>query len=89
MKLKEVLRKSWPKDVSGKLNYRLGEQSLHEYLKQNAVDYPEKTAYNFYGREISWQELHEMALKFAAFLNTKGMKKEVILRYICKIVRSI
>lgn len=75
MKLKEVLRKSWPKDVSGKLNYRLGEQSLHEYLKQNAVDYPEKTAYNFYGREISWQELHEMALKFAAFLNTKGMKK--------------
>ncbi len=75
MKLKEVLRKSWPKDVSGKLNYRLGEQPLHEYLKQNAVDYPEKTAYNFYGREISWQELHEMALKFAAFLNTKGMKK--------------
>lgn len=73
--MKEVLRKSWPKDVSGKLNYRLGEQPLHEYLKQNAVDYPEKTAYNFYGREISWQELHEMALKFAAFLNTKGMKK--------------
>lgn len=73
--VQEVLRRSWPKEVPTKLVYRLGEKPLHEYLRQNAIDFPEKTAYNFYGKEISWQDLNEMTLKFAQFLKNQGMKK--------------
>jgi long-chain acyl-CoA synthetase len=73
--MKELLQKSWPKDLSKTLTYRLGERPLHEYIKQNAADTPNNTAYSFYGRELSWQELDESVDTFAQFLTSKGVKR--------------
>jgi long-chain acyl-CoA synthetase len=70
-----IWMKSWPKGVSTKLEYRLGEKPLHEYLRQNAKDFPQKPAYIFYGREITWKELDECTDRFANFLSSIGIKK--------------
>lgn len=73
--MKDILQKSWPKNVSKTLTYRLGEKPLHEYVKQNAADQPHKTAYSFYGRNLTWREIDESVDKFAQFLVGKGVKK--------------
>src|SRR5690625_5229385 len=73
--VKSLLHKSWPKDVPNELEYRLGEKPLHEYLIQNAMDYPNEPAYHFYGKEITWHQLKEKSMRFAQFLKNKGMGK--------------
>ncbi|WP_040209106.1 AMP-binding protein [Neobacillus jeddahensis] len=73
--MKELLQKSWPNEVSKTLVYRLGEKPLHEYLKQNAIEKPNRTAYSFYGRDISWKELGESVDIFAQFLADQGVEK--------------
>jgi len=67
--------KNWPEGVSTQTEYRLGMKPLHEYLQQNARDYPEKPAYIFYGREITWSELGESTKRFANYLNGIGVRK--------------
>ncbi|QQK80484.1 AMP-binding protein [Salicibibacter cibi] len=69
------LKKSWPQGVPETLSYRLGEKALHEYLIQNAIDHPNKTAYNFYGNEISWEQLVAQTRRLAHFLQNKGITK--------------
>ncbi|EKN70964.1 long-chain fatty-acid-CoA ligase [Neobacillus bataviensis LMG 21833] len=73
--MKDLLQKSWPKEVDKTLTYRLGERPLHEYVMQNAIDTPQKKAYSFYGRDVSWQELNESIGRFAQFLASKGVEK--------------
>ncbi|XKG66725.1 AMP-binding protein [Mesobacillus maritimus] len=73
--MKEILQKSWPADIAKTLEYRLGEKSLHEYLKENARRTPEKVAYSFYGKELTWEEMDEDVDRFAAFLAGKGVEK--------------
>ncbi|MCB7068451.1 hypothetical protein NST17_09165 [Caldifermentibacillus hisashii] len=50
--MSSVLKKSWPKFIPETLEYRLGERPLHEYLIQNATDYPNETGYVYYGNHI-------------------------------------
>jgi len=69
------LTKSWPEDVPQRLVYRRGEVPLHEYLRANADELPEKTAYIFYGREITWGELNRYVDSVANFLLSIGVKK--------------
>jgi long-chain acyl-CoA synthetase len=73
--MNDILQKSWPKNAPRTLTYRLGEKPLHEYVKQNAADKPDKTAYSFYGRNLTWAEVDESVDKFAQFLAGKGVKK--------------
>ncbi len=73
--MERIWMKNWPKDVSPELHYRLGEKPLHEYLLQNARDFPDKTAYIFYGREIKWGELALMTKRFANYLDAQGIRK--------------
>ncbi|WP_462413297.1 AMP-binding protein [Neobacillus sp. Marseille-QA0830] len=73
--MKELLQKSWPNNVPKTLSYRLGQRPLHEYVKQNAIDSPDQTAYSFYGRDISWKELDESISRFAQFLALNEVKK--------------
>jgi long-chain acyl-CoA synthetase len=73
--MERIWMKNWPEDVSPVLNYRLGEKPLHEYLLQNARDYPDKIAYIFYGQEIKWGELATMTKSFANYLVKHGIKK--------------
>ena len=52
--MERIWMKNWPKGVSTTLQYRLGEKPLHEYVQANAAEFPQKPAYIFYGREITW-----------------------------------
>ncbi|WP_449355380.1 AMP-binding protein [Virgibacillus natechei] len=73
--MNSVLKKSWPKDIPEKLNYRLGEKPLHEYLIQNARDYPDQSAYIFYGNNITWSQLNDHTKRFAQFLKNQSINK--------------
>lgn len=73
--MERIWMKTWPKGVPATLIYRLGEKPLHEYLRQNARDFPNKSAYIFYGQEITWKELDEYTKRFANFLRQVGVKK--------------
>jgi len=73
--MKSVLKKSWPKDISNELNYRLGEKPLHEYVMQNAIDKPNQPSYVYYGNEITWKELNDQTKRFAQFLKNQGITK--------------
>lgn len=70
-----VLRKSWPECIPNEIKYRLGEKPLHEYLIINASEIPNEVSYIFYGNEITWKQLCNSSLKFASFLETKGITK--------------
>ncbi len=67
--------KNWPAGVPTELTYRLGPKPLFEYLRQNAREIPDKAAYIYYGREISWNELDHYSDRFAGFLNSIGIGK--------------
>jgi long-chain acyl-CoA synthetase len=73
--MERIWMKNWPEGVPTKLEYRLGEKPLFEYLRQNAKDLPDKPACIFYGREITWKDLDEYTERFANFLRSVGIKK--------------
>lgn len=53
----------------------LPSEPIFEVLKKIAQRFPDKTAINFYGREISYRELEESTNKFANALLSLGVKK--------------
>ena len=73
--MERIWMKNWPQGVSTRIAYRLGEKPLHEYVHQNSKDFPNKPAYIFYGRELSWRELYDSTKRFANYLNTVGIRK--------------
>src|SRR5699024_8126036 len=73
--MKSVLNKSWTKDISEKLNYRLVDKSLHNYVTQNAIDKPNQAGYVFYGNELTWSDLNDQTQRFAQFLKDQGVVK--------------
>lgn len=73
--MKSILQKSWPKNLSKEIKYRLGERPLHEYLIQNAIDKPNKASYIYYGNTLTWGELNDKTKRFAQYLKSIGIKK--------------
>ncbi|RBW48908.1 AMP-binding protein [Marinobacter sp. F3R11] len=65
----------WPPGLPRKVTWRNGEKPLHEYLFDNERDIPDRAAYIFYGREVTWGELGQSVRKLAAFLKEKGVGK--------------
>lgn len=65
--------KSWPEGMPRSLSF--SEKPLHEFLRDNAGIAPNKAAINFYGREISFQELDTQTDKLANALGDLGLKK--------------
>lgn len=65
----------WPTNVPSTLEYRLGKKPLHEYVKNNALEIPNKVAYSFYGNEITWGQVDDYVDRFAAFLASRGVGK--------------
>lgn len=65
--------KSWPDDVPQKLDFP--NKPLYDFLRDKAERNPKKVAINYYGREISFQELDDLSDRFAAALNDLGLKK--------------
>lgn len=66
-------RRNWPTDVPRRFDYRAGLKPLYEYLFDNAREIPERSAYIFYGREVSWGELGDSVRRLAAFLREQGV----------------
>jgi len=67
--------KSWPAGLPTTFEYRGGERPLHEYLSANARTVPDRPAYIFYGRELSWFEMDDSARRLAAYLRGRGVQK--------------
>ena len=65
----------WPPGLPREVTYRQGEKPIHEYLFDNERDIPDRAAYIFYGREVTWWELGQSVRKLAAFLKDKGIGK--------------
>lgn len=65
----------WPQGLPRAVTYRAGEKPMHEYLLDNEAEIPDRHAYIFYGREVSWGELGQSVRKLASFLKEKGVRK--------------
>jgi long-chain acyl-CoA synthetase len=55
--------------------YRLGPRPLHEYLREHARRQPDKPAYHWYGRSISYASLDRMSDALAGRLARLGVGK--------------
>jgi long-chain acyl-CoA synthetase len=53
--------------------YRDGDKPLHDYLRAHARRQPNRVAFNWYGREISYAELDRLSDAFAACLAGLGV----------------
>lgn len=65
--------KHYPPQIPHKLDYE--GTSLQQLLKNTAEKYPNKIAIHFNGKELSYQELYDSALKFAGYLQKIGIQK--------------
>ncbi len=73
--MEKIWMKYWPQDLPQKINFEHGQIPLHDYLRFQAGEIPNKAAIIFYGRTITYQELNEASDRFAAYLLSKGIKK--------------
>ncbi|MFS1514998.1 AMP-binding protein [Bacillus sp. SCS-151] len=71
--VEKIWTEHYPKEVPKSLKYE--EKTMQEFLKETASKMPEKKALHFLGKEMTFAELYEQALKFANFLKEKGFKK--------------
>jgi long-chain acyl-CoA synthetase len=67
--------KSWPQYLTKELSYPRGKIPIFEYLRDNAREFPDRTAIIFYGAETTYGQLDEMSERFANFLLESGFKK--------------
>jgi len=70
-----IWMKSWPEYLSKELSYPRGRKPVFEYLRDNAQEFPDRTAIIFYGAELTYRQLDEMSERFANFLLDSGFKK--------------
>lgn len=63
----------YPEEIPHSIVYP--EQPLPLFLTKAAAEYGDKTAIQFMGKELSYKELHESALKMAAYLKKIGIQK--------------
>ncbi len=65
--------KEYPEEIPPTLDY--GDAPLQSYLKNSAAKYPYKTSVHFMGRDYTFLEIYESALKFANYLRSIGIDK--------------
>ncbi|RHW40687.1 long-chain-fatty-acid--CoA ligase [Neobacillus notoginsengisoli] len=65
--------KHYPEEIPGTLEYPAA--SLHSYLLKAADEFPDKTAIHFMGKNMTFQEVKDSAVYFAAYLQKLGVKK--------------
>ena len=63
----------YPPEISATVNYE--EIPIHEYLTRAYKTSPEKIAIHFMGKNISYREFYQSALKFANYLKSLGIEK--------------
>ncbi len=73
--MEKIWMKNWPDGIPEKLVYKYGEKPIFEYLRMHARNNPQKVAINYYGKEISYEELDLYTERFAAFLSQNKVQK--------------
>lgn len=63
----------YPEEIPATLTYE--EKPVHSYLTEAARLYSNKMAIHFMGKELTFQEIYESALKFANYLKKLGVEK--------------
>ena len=75
--MEENLQRPWldhyPADIPKHINY--AEKPLQAYLEEGAREEPEKTLLHFMGKEMSFGEVYDSALRFANSLQDLGVIK--------------
>ncbi|MDQ0220123.1 long-chain fatty acid--CoA ligase [Peribacillus cavernae] len=63
----------YPSHIPSALSYE--EKSLQSFLKDSAREFPDEVSIHFMGKEITFKEVYETSLKFAAYMKKLGIKK--------------
>lgn len=63
----------YPEQIPAVLSYE--DKPLYSFLKESAEEFPDKVSIHFQGKELTFQEVYESALKFAAYLKSIGLQK--------------
>ncbi|MGE6375633.1 long-chain-fatty-acid--CoA ligase [Peribacillus muralis] len=63
----------YPEQIPAVLSYE--DKPLYSFLKESAEEFPDKASIHFQGKELSYREVYESALKFAAYLRSIGLQK--------------
>lgn len=72
--MEKIWLKNWPAGVPMEIRYLQGERPLFDYVRGHAKAWPEKTAINFYGLEISYAEFDRLTDRFASYLSREGVQ---------------
>lgn len=73
--MESIWLKNWPEGIPMETCYLQGEKPLFEYVRGHAETWPEKTAINYYGLEISYGEFDRLTDCFADYLSREGVRK--------------
>jgi long-chain acyl-CoA synthetase len=65
--------KMYPEQIPTTLTYE--EKPLQSFLKDSSLEFPDKVSIHFMGKDITFKEVYESSLKFAAYLKKLGIKK--------------
>ncbi|MGG4265651.1 long-chain-fatty-acid--CoA ligase [Peribacillus simplex] len=63
----------YPEQIPAVLSYE--DKPLYSFLKESAEEFPDKVSIHFQGKELTFQEVYESALKLAAYLRSIGLQK--------------
>ncbi|MEP9409263.1 long-chain-fatty-acid--CoA ligase [Peribacillus frigoritolerans] len=63
----------YPEQIPAVLSYE--DKPLYSFLKESAEEFPDKVSIHFQGKELTFREVYESALKFAAYLKSIGLQK--------------
>lgn len=64
---------NYPEDIPKHIEY--DEKLLQDYLREGADEEPNKTLLHFMGKEMTFQEVYQSALRFANALRSLGVEK--------------
>lgn len=70
---KKAWTKNYPTEIPFSINYQ--EKTLQSFLKEASTKQPQKIALHFLGKELTYLQLYNSALKFANQLQSLGVKK--------------
>ena len=73
--MERIWMKNWPSFIPREVQYPKGKKPVFEYLRDNAREFPERTAMVYYGKEISYGELNLKSEQVARYLLDMGFRK--------------
>ncbi len=73
-RLRALQRENWPAGIPREPAYPHGERPIGHYVRRWAEETPDRAAFNFYGREVTFAELDRLSDRFAALLHAEGVR---------------